>query len=60
MRLLIQELTLLAFLKSAAGITTRSKAKLTPDQWTVVPLPAKVFIYLFFDKQKINLELRKL
>lgn len=45
MRLLIQELALRAFLKSAAGITTRSKAKLTPDQWTVVPLPAKVFIY---------------
>ena len=24
------------------GITTRSKAKLAPDQWTVVPLPEKV------------------
>lgn len=32
--------------QSAAGITTRSKAKLTPDQWTVVPLPAKIMALL--------------
>ncbi|TXG56751.1 hypothetical protein EZV62_018064 [Acer yangbiense] len=28
-------------IKSDAGITTRSKAKKAPDQWTVEPLPAK-------------------
>ncbi|KAK1389897.1 importin-9 [Heracleum sosnowskyi] len=28
--------------KSTAGITTRSKAKLAPDQWTIMPLPAKI------------------
>ncbi|XP_021815145.1 importin-9 isoform X2 [Prunus avium] len=32
--------------QSAAGITTRSKAKFTPDQWTVVPLPAKIMALL--------------
>ncbi|KAM5567573.1 hypothetical protein ABKV19_015577 [Rosa sericea] len=32
--------------QSAAGITTRSKAKLTPDQWTVVPLPGKIMALL--------------
>ncbi|CAB4295503.1 unnamed protein product [Prunus armeniaca] len=32
--------------QSAAGITTRSKAKLIPDQWTVVPLPAKIMALL--------------
>ncbi|KAH9707671.1 Importin N-terminal domain-containing protein [Citrus sinensis] len=26
------------------GITTRAKAKLAPDQWTVLPLPAKVLL----------------
>ncbi|KAJ0037329.1 hypothetical protein Pint_23386 [Pistacia integerrima] len=29
-------------IKSDTGIITRSKAKLAPDQWTVLPLPAKV------------------
>ncbi|CAK7326472.1 unnamed protein product [Dovyalis caffra] len=33
-------------LKSAAGITTRSKAKLAPDQWTIVPLPVKILALL--------------
>ncbi|KAM2330241.1 hypothetical protein ACFX1X_021099 [Malus domestica] len=33
-------------LVQSAGITTRSKAKLTPDQWTVVPLPAKIMALL--------------
>ncbi|KAJ9163429.1 hypothetical protein P3X46_023097 [Hevea brasiliensis] len=33
-------------LKSNAGITTRSKAKLAPDQWTVVPLPEKILALL--------------
>ncbi|KAG0466448.1 hypothetical protein HPP92_018028 [Vanilla planifolia] len=33
-------------IKSNAGITTRSKAKLAPDQWTIVPLPAKIFSLL--------------
>ncbi|XP_038707498.1 importin-9 [Tripterygium wilfordii] len=33
-------------IKSAAGITTRSKAKLAPDQWTLVPLPVKIFSLL--------------
>ncbi|XP_048228951.1 importin-9 isoform X3 [Ricinus communis] len=33
-------------IKSAAGITTRSKAKLTPDQWTVMPLPGKIVALL--------------
>uniref|UniRef100_A0A2C9VNS6 Importin-9 central HEAT repeats domain-containing protein n=1 Tax=Manihot esculenta TaxID=3983 RepID=A0A2C9VNS6_MANES len=28
------------------GITTRSKAKLAPDQWTVVPLPEKIMALL--------------
>lgn len=30
--------------KTSAGITTRSKAKSAPDQWTVMPLPAKVLL----------------
>ncbi|XP_077222247.1 ARM repeat superfamily protein isoform X1 [Tasmannia lanceolata] len=29
-------------IKTTAGITTRSIAKLVPDQWTVMPLPAKI------------------
>lgn len=29
-------------IQSDAGITTRSKSKLAPDQWTVIPLPSKV------------------
>ncbi|GAB2297097.1 hypothetical protein Dimus_031196 [Dionaea muscipula] len=29
-------------IKSTAGITTRSKAKLTPERWTVMPLHAKI------------------
>uniref|UniRef100_A0A803QQJ7 Importin-9 n=1 Tax=Cannabis sativa TaxID=3483 RepID=A0A803QQJ7_CANSA len=33
-------------IKSVAGITTRSKAKLAPDQWTVVPLRAKILALL--------------
>ncbi|XP_042485263.1 uncharacterized protein LOC122065530 [Macadamia integrifolia] len=32
--------------KTAAGITTRSKAKVAPDQWTVMPLPAKILALL--------------
>ncbi|KAH9707670.1 Importin N-terminal domain-containing protein [Citrus sinensis] len=28
------------------GITTRAKAKLAPDQWTVLPLPAKILTLL--------------
>ncbi|KAG1326960.1 importin-9 [Cocos nucifera] len=28
------------------GITTRSKAKLAPDRWTIIPLPAKIFSLL--------------
>lgn len=32
--------------KTNAGITTRSKAKSTPDQWTVMPLPAKILALL--------------
>ncbi|KAI3918890.1 hypothetical protein MKW98_017338, partial [Papaver atlanticum] len=30
------------YLIKTAGITTRSKAKLAPDQWTVMSLPAKI------------------
>ncbi|XP_059445702.1 uncharacterized protein LOC132177414 isoform X1 [Corylus avellana] len=33
-------------IQSATGITTRSKAKLAPDQWTMVPLPAKILALL--------------
>ncbi|PWA83332.1 ARM repeat superfamily protein [Artemisia annua] len=33
-------------IKSSAGITTRSKAKLSPDQWTLMPLPAKIIAIL--------------
>ncbi|XP_059648675.1 uncharacterized protein LOC132294728 [Cornus florida] len=33
-------------IKSTAGITTRSKAKLAPDQWTLMPLPAKILAIL--------------
>ncbi|KAK6157731.1 hypothetical protein DH2020_011979 [Rehmannia glutinosa] len=29
-------------IKSDTGITTRSRAKIIPDQWTVMPLPAKI------------------
>lgn len=29
-------------IRSTAGITTRSKAKIAPDQWTVMPLPVKI------------------
>ncbi|KAF5184289.1 importin-9-like [Thalictrum thalictroides] len=32
--------------KSTAGITTRSKGKSAPDQWTVMPLPAKILALL--------------
>ncbi|KAJ8760386.1 hypothetical protein K2173_015053 [Erythroxylum novogranatense] len=33
-------------IKSTAGITTRSKAKLAPDEWAIVPLPAKILALL--------------
>ncbi|PIN25924.1 hypothetical protein CDL12_01338 [Handroanthus impetiginosus] len=33
-------------IKSQAGITTRSRAKLMPDQWTVMLLPAKILALL--------------
>ncbi|GLT91714.1 hypothetical protein SLE2022_095890 [Rubroshorea leprosula] len=33
-------------IQSDSGITTRSKAKLAPDQWTLVPLPAKILALL--------------
>ncbi|KAJ0455067.1 hypothetical protein HanIR_Chr15g0747011 [Helianthus annuus] len=33
-------------IKSSAGITTRSKAKVSPDQWTLMPLPAKILAVL--------------
>ncbi|KAK5776797.1 uncharacterized protein LOC108479424 [Gossypium arboreum] len=33
-------------IKSISGITTRSKAKSAPDQWTIVPLPAKILALL--------------
>ncbi|THU58040.1 hypothetical protein C4D60_Mb03t09960 [Musa balbisiana] len=33
-------------IKSSVGITTRSKAKLAPDRWTTIPLPAKIFALL--------------
>nr|KAJ0216062.1 hypothetical protein LSAT_V11C300125630 [Lactuca sativa] len=29
-------------IKSSVGITTRSKSKISPDQWTLMPLPAKI------------------
>lgn len=34
-------------LQSNAGITTRSKAKLTPERWTMIPLPGKVSVTFF-------------
>ncbi|KAL0424819.1 UNVERIFIED_CONTAM: hypothetical protein Sradi_1016700 [Sesamum radiatum] len=33
-------------IKSEAGITTRSRAKLRPDQWTSMPVPAKILAIL--------------
>ncbi|URD91573.1 hypothetical protein MUK42_00986 [Musa troglodytarum] len=33
-------------IKSSAGITTRSKAKLAPFRWTTILLPAKIFALL--------------
>lgn len=33
-------------IKTTAGITTRSKAKSAPDQWTVMPLPSKILALL--------------
>ncbi|XP_075096715.1 uncharacterized protein LOC107810364 isoform X1 [Nicotiana tabacum] len=33
-------------IQSTAGITTRSKAKTAPDQWTLVPLPGKILASL--------------
>ncbi|KAG2568297.1 hypothetical protein PVAP13_7NG307700 [Panicum virgatum] len=33
-------------IKTSTGITTRSKAQVAPDQWTKIPLPAKVFSLL--------------
>ncbi|XP_066375650.1 uncharacterized protein [Miscanthus floridulus] len=29
-------------IKTSAGITTRSRARVTPDEWTKIPLPAKI------------------
>jgi hypothetical protein len=29
-------------MQNSAGITTRSKAQVAPNQWTKIPLPAKV------------------
>ncbi|KAL5974466.1 hypothetical protein ACLOJK_031131 [Asimina triloba] len=31
---------------TTAGITTRSKGKLAPDQWTMIPLPGKILALL--------------
>uniref|UniRef100_A0A803L7D5 Importin N-terminal domain-containing protein n=1 Tax=Chenopodium quinoa TaxID=63459 RepID=A0A803L7D5_CHEQI len=36
-------------IQSTAGITTRSKAKSAPEQWTVMPLNAKVILALLAD-----------
>ncbi|CAO2043457.1 unnamed protein product [Urochloa humidicola] len=33
-------------IKTNAGITTRSKARLAPNQWTKIPLPTKIFSLL--------------
>nr|TKW06163.1 hypothetical protein SEVIR_7G224100v2 [Setaria viridis] len=33
-------------IKTSTGITTRSKARVAPDQWTKIPLPAKIFSLL--------------
>ncbi|XP_004238985.1 uncharacterized protein [Solanum lycopersicum] len=33
-------------IQSSAGITTRSKAKTAPDQWMMMPLPAKILALL--------------
>ncbi|KAL2542771.1 ARM repeat superfamily protein [Abeliophyllum distichum] len=33
-------------IKTAVGITTRSRAKEVPDQWTLVPLPTKIMAIL--------------
>jgi hypothetical protein len=33
-------------IKTSTGITTRSKALVAPDQWTKIPLPAKIFSLL--------------
>ncbi|CAN6236030.1 unnamed protein product [Urochloa humidicola] len=33
-------------IKTNAGVTTRSKARLAPDQWTKIALPAKIFSLL--------------
>ncbi|KAI5678745.1 hypothetical protein M9H77_09695 [Catharanthus roseus] len=32
--------------KSSAGVTTRSRAKLEPDKWILIPLPAKILAIL--------------
>lgn len=32
--------------KTSAGITTRSKARVVPDNWTKIPLPSKIFALL--------------
>uniref|UniRef100_A0ACD6AEW2 Uncharacterized protein n=1 Tax=Avena sativa TaxID=4498 RepID=A0ACD6AEW2_AVESA len=32
--------------KTSAGITTRSKARVAPDYWTKIPLPSKIFSLL--------------
>lgn len=33
-------------IKSTTGVTTRSKSKIVPDQWALVPLPAKILALL--------------
>ncbi|KAK3132178.1 hypothetical protein QOZ80_6AG0516960 [Eleusine coracana subsp. coracana] len=33
-------------IKTSAGVTTRSKARVAPDQWTKIPLPVKIFSLL--------------
>ncbi|XP_071692236.1 uncharacterized protein [Rutidosis leptorrhynchoides] len=33
-------------IKSSAGITTRSKSRISPDQWTLMPLPTKIIAIL--------------
>jgi len=41
------EFFLTCHVKSGTGITTRSKAKSTPDQWVMLPLPTKVIPFFY-------------
>uniref|UniRef100_M4D7K5 Importin N-terminal domain-containing protein n=1 Tax=Brassica campestris TaxID=3711 RepID=M4D7K5_BRACM len=41
-----KHLSLLRYLVSNGGITTRAKAKSAPEQWTIIPLPMKVLALL--------------